>query len=71
MTAEDNARAHALEFSWWKGDPDFTDEEARLHDLVALHRATVELVREHRDLLGYYDSDAELFVGGVVDSADR
>ena len=27
----------------------------------ALFRATEELIREQRDLLGYYDSEAELF----------
>ncbi|PCC45842.1 hypothetical protein [Brevibacterium aurantiacum] len=61
MSAESNARSHAQEFRWWRSDPEMTDEEARLHDLLALHRATVELIREQRDLLGYYDTDAELF----------
>lgn len=60
MSAESNASSHALAFSWWRGWPEFTDEEARLHDLLALHRATVELIREQRDLLGYYDTDEEL-----------
>ena len=40
-----------------------TDEE-HLHDLLALHKATVELIRQQRDLLGYYDTDAELFGDG-------
>lgn len=60
MSAESSACSHALAFSWWRGCPEFTDEEARLHDLLALHRATVELIRDQRDLLGYYDSDEEL-----------
>ena len=41
--------------------PELTDDEARLQDLLALFRATSELIREQRDLLGYYDSEAELF----------
>lgn len=63
MSAESNARSHAQEFRWWRGDPELSDEEARLQDLLALHRATVELAREQRDLLGYYDTDEELFGG--------
>jgi hypothetical protein len=60
MSAESNAISHALAFHWWRGCPEFTDEEARLHDLLALHRATVELIRDQRDLLGYYDTGEEL-----------
>lgn len=60
MSAESNASSHALAFSWWRGCPELTDEEARLHDLLALHRATVELILDQRNLLGYYDSDEEL-----------
>lgn len=61
MTAESNARAHALDFHWWLGNPELTDDEARLHDLLVLHRATKELAREQRDLLGYSDADEKLF----------
>ncbi len=60
MSAESNARSHASQFSWWVGCPELTDDEARLHDLLALRTATDELIREQRDLLGYYDTDAEL-----------
>ncbi|WP_040283068.1 hypothetical protein [Tessaracoccus massiliensis] len=60
MSAKSNASSHALAFSWWRGCSELSDEEARLHDLLALHRATVELIRDQRDLLGYYDSDEEL-----------
>ncbi|TLK50914.1 hypothetical protein [Glutamicibacter sp. V16R2B1] len=60
MSAESNAISHALAFSWWRGCPELSDEEARLHDLLTLHRAKVELIREQRDLLRYYDSDEEL-----------
>lgn len=61
MSAESNARSHAEEFRWWRGCPELTDDEARLQDLLALFRATEELIREQRDLLGYYDSEGELF----------
>ena len=61
MSAESNAYSHAESFRWWIGDPEMSDEEAHLHDLLALHKATVELIRQQRDLLGYYDTDAELF----------
>ena len=61
MSAESNARSHAQEFRWWRGCPELADEEARLQDLLALFRATKELIREQRDLLGYYDSEADLF----------
>ncbi|WAL40983.1 hypothetical protein BRM1_03725 [Brevibacterium sp. BRM-1] len=60
MSAESSACSHALAFNWWRGCSELSDEEARLHDLLALHRATVELIRDQRDLLGYYDSDEEL-----------
>lgn len=60
MSAESNASSHALTFSWWRGCSELSDEEARLQDLLALHRATVGLIRDQRDLLGYYDSDEEL-----------
>lgn len=43
------------------GLPELTEDEARLQDLLALFRATEELIREQRDLLGYYDSEADLF----------
>ncbi len=61
MSAESSARDHAESFRWWLGNPEMTDDEAHLHDLLALHRATKELIREQRDLLGLYDTDAELF----------
>lgn len=61
MTAESNARSHAEEFRWWLGSPELSDDEARLHDLLALRSATEELIREQRDLLGLYDSDTELY----------
>ncbi len=61
MSAESNARSHAQEFRWWRGCPELTEDEARLQDLLALFRATEELIREQRGLLGYYDSEAELF----------
>lgn len=61
MSAESNARSHVQEFHWWQGTPDLSDEEARFHDLLALHKATVELIRQQSDLLGYYDTDTELF----------
>ncbi|XBH22246.1 hypothetical protein V5R04_03190 [Jonesiaceae bacterium BS-20] len=61
MSAESNARSHAESFRWWVGNPEMTDEEAHLQDLLALHKATVELIRQQRDLLGYYDADDELF----------
>ncbi|MGO1806760.1 MAG: hypothetical protein ACTH01_04270 [Micrococcaceae bacterium] len=75
MTAQSNAEVHAREFHWFKGDPDLSEEEARLHDLIALRNATTELIREQRDLLGYYDSDEELFgheytVEEIVDIVD-
>lgn len=60
MSAEPNTSRHALAFHWRRGCTEFTDEEARRHDLLALHRATTELIREQRDLLGYYDTDEEL-----------
>lgn len=43
------------------GCPELTEDEARLQDLLALYGATRELIREQRDLLGYYDSEADLF----------
>lgn len=46
MSAESNARSHVQEFHWWQGAPDLSDEEARLHDLLALRKATVELIRQ-------------------------
>lgn len=61
MTVESNARSHAEEFRWWLGNPELSDDEARLHDLLALRSATEELIREQRDMLGHYDTDAELF----------
>ena len=61
MSAESSARDHAESFRWWLGNPEMTDDEAHLHDLLALHRATKELIPEQRDLLGLYDTDAELF----------
>lgn len=61
MSAQSNAEAHAREFHWYQGDPELSEEEARLHDLVTLRTATTELIREQRDLLGYYDTDEELF----------
>lgn len=61
MSAESNARSHAESFRWWVDNPEMTDEEAHLHDLLALHNATVELIRQQRELLGNYDADAELF----------
>ena len=63
MSAESNARTHAEQFRWWRGHPDFTDEEARLQDLLALHRATTELVEDQRELVRLYaaDVDEELF----------
>lgn len=61
MSAETNADSHAESFRWWIGDPEMSDEEAHLHHLLALHKATVELIRQQRDLLAYYDTDAELF----------
>jgi hypothetical protein len=61
ISAESNARSHAEEFHWWRGCPELTDDEARLQDLLALYGATRELIREQRDLLGYYDSEADLF----------
>ncbi|OXS78233.1 hypothetical protein D9R06_13575 [Kocuria marina subsp. indica] len=51
----------AESFRWCVGNPEMSDEEAHLHDLLALHKATVELIRQQRVLLGYYDTDAELF----------
>lgn len=61
MSAETNAYSHAESFRWRIGDPEISDEEAHLHDLLALHKVTVELIRQERDLLGYFDTDAELF----------
>ena len=61
MSAESNARSHAEVFRWWVGNPEMSDEEALLHDLLALHQATVELIREQRDFLGYLATDAGLF----------
>lgn len=61
MSAESSARDHAEEFRWHLGDPELTDDEARLQDLLALFHAAKELISEQRDLLGYYDSEAELF----------
>lgn len=60
MTAETSAEAHAREFKWYRGDPEFSVEEARLHDFIALRNSTTELIRQQRDLLAYYDSDEEL-----------
>jgi len=61
VSAESSARDHAEAFLWWAGDHELTEDEARVQDLLALFRATKELIREQRDLLGYYDSEAELF----------
>jgi len=61
MSAESNAYSHAASFRWWVGDPGMGEEEAHLRDLLALHEATVELIRQQRDLLGYHDTDAGLF----------
>src|SRR5699024_9061553 len=61
MSAESNAYSHAESCRWWVGNPEMGDEKAHLHDLLALDKATVELIRQQRDLLGYYDTDAELF----------
>ncbi|MBC9927233.1 hypothetical protein [Leucobacter sp. cx-169] len=59
MSAESNAHSHAQDFRWWVGNPEMSDEEAHLHDLLALHRATGDLIREQRDILGHYDTDVE------------
>ena len=59
MSADSNARSHAEAFRWWAGNPEMSDEEAHLHDLLALHRATTELIREQRVLLRCYDADPE------------
>lgn len=61
MSAESNAYSHAESFRWWVGNPEMSVEEAHLHDLLALPKATVELIHQQRDLLGYCDTDAELF----------
>ena len=62
MSAETNAYSHAESFRWWVGNPEMSEEEeAHLHNLLALHKATVGLIRQQRDLLGYCDTDAELF----------
>ncbi|WP_206427482.1 hypothetical protein [Leucobacter chromiireducens] len=61
MTAESSARSHAEQFRWWLGCPELSDDEARMQDLLALRSAAEELIREQRDLLGHYDTDAELF----------
>jgi hypothetical protein len=61
MTAESNARDHAQSFRWWLGNPEMTDEEAHLQDLLALFSATKELICEQRDQMRFYDTDAELF----------
>lgn len=53
--------ARAREFDWFHGDHELSEEEALLHDLIALRNATTELIREQRDLLGYYDTDEALF----------
>lgn len=60
MSAESNARSHAQDFRWWVGNREMSDEEAHLHDLLALHRATADLIREQRYLLGNYEIDNEL-----------
>ena len=61
MSAESNAYSHAESFRWWVGNTEMGEEEAHLHGLLALHKATVEVIRQQRDLLGYHDTDAELF----------
>lgn len=43
MSAESNATSHALAFGWWRGCPDLTDEEARLHDLFGYYDSDGEL----------------------------
>lgn len=61
MSAESNARSHAEAFRWWVGNPEMSDEEAHLQDLLALEQATVELIREQRDFLRHECTDAEPF----------
>ena len=64
MSAESNARSHAQAFRWWVGNPEMSKEEACMRDLLALHQATAELIREQRDFLGYHGTDLELFSDG-------
>lgn len=61
MSAETSAENHARAFQWFQGDPEFSVEEGRLHDFIALRNSTTELIRQQRDLLAHYDSDEELF----------
>lgn len=48
MSAESNARSHAQSFSWWRGCPDLTGEEAELRDLLALRKAVEGLIAERQ-----------------------
>lgn len=46
MSAEDHARTHAQQFSWWQGKPDLHPDLASLKDLAALRDAVSELIAE-------------------------
>lgn len=41
MSAEPNAHSQVQAFRGWVGSPEMSDDEAHLHDLLAVDRATV------------------------------
>lgn len=46
MSAESNARSHAEDFHWWRGNPELDTDVAELRDLVGLHNAADALIAE-------------------------
>ncbi|POH73459.1 hypothetical protein [Arthrobacter glacialis] len=44
MSAESNARSHAEQFHWWRGNPEMTQDEAELRDFMALRDAAEQLI---------------------------
>lgn len=46
MSAEYAARDHAITFHWWRGNPDMSESETALRDLVALRDAAQDIIAE-------------------------
>lgn len=44
MSAENNAFSAAEAFAWWQGNPDISNEEARLLDAAAIRAAADEVI---------------------------
>lgn len=51
MSVESNARSHAEQFHWWRGNPEMADDEAELRDLMALREVAEQLIAQRvRDM---------------------